>query len=306
MTFLRFIRFPNLLMVILIQEMLYWRILWPIFKDLDLSPRLTPIFFHLYVFVTVLLTTGGYIINDIIDLPIDRINRPRRVLVQQMISLQVAQWLYALVSISGFLIALYLAFLVHQVPLVNLYWLALLLLLVYSVWLKRLPLVGNLLVALLCAGVALAVWLAEWPTLQQVGRWAPAQATAANAILAWYAGFAFLSTLYREIVKDLEDQDGDSSGGALTLPLAIGERGAKGLASMVALLLVGSFAAQAMLAGPHFGLFFFGAAALLVGLPTLWSIVALWRAHEPEQYHRVSLLCKWIMLSGILLLFFLP
>ena len=157
-----------------------------------------------------LIAGAGNALNDVADLEIDRINRPTRPLPAGQLSRQSALFESGLLALAGLAIALWLG------PLTGAIALAILLLLVlYDLRLKRSPLWGNLLVSALAASAFPYGALA----LGSLGRaWIP-------------ASFAFLFHLGREIIKDLEDLEGDRAQGAHTLPLRAGEPFAARLAA---------------------------------------------------------------------------
>lgn len=303
MAFFRLIRFQNLLIVALTQVLLYYKILLPAYQANAILPRLDGQHFLIFVAVTIIITACGYIINDIYDLPSDLINRPKRVLVQQQISLQVATWLYSTFGIWGFLMALYLAFYVQMLPLINLYWVAFLFLFWYTQRLKKEPLLGNVLVALMCASVAAAVWLAEAPKIRALYVASPTDANFVWNTFLWYFLFAFFSTLFREIVKDLEDQTGDLKIGARTLPILFGVKTAKITAVITGSALLALLVWQKIWVPQQFQGYFYLLELICVVLPMLFSFFLLYKAEQPKAYRRVSLLAKIIMLNGILLLF---
>jgi 4-hydroxybenzoate polyprenyltransferase len=303
MAFFRLIRFQNLLIVALTQVLLYTKILLPAYQKNAISPRLDFSHFMMFVAVTLLLTACGYIINDIYDLPSDQINRPRRVLVQQQISLQVAYWLYGVFGVWGFVMALYLAFYVQMLPFINIYWLAALFLFWYTQRLKKEPLLGNVLVALMCAGVAAAVWLAEAPKINALYQASPDDANFVWNTFLWYFLFAFFSTLFREIIKDLEDEEGDRKTNARTLPILFGVKTAKTSAFVAGSALLALLVWQKIWAPQQFQSYFYWLELIFVAMPMLFSFLLLSKAQTPKQYRRISLMAKIIMLNGILLLF---
>ncbi len=300
MSLFRLIRLPNLLIVALTQYLLYLRVVLPVLYHYGVTPALHERQFLLLVIITLMISAGGYIVNDIVDLRIDLVNKPDRVIVGRHISHATAYWLYSCLNLTGFIFAMYLAFVVERVVLLSLFPAAVVGLLWYSVYLKKRPLAGNVLVALYCAGVAALVWLAEQPALAQLP---PEAARSTARLLGFYAVFAFLSTLFREIVKDLEDAHGDALGGARTAPVAWGTLTAKAIATgtcglLLLALALGGYALQAQLyAG---GLPFLG---LTAGLSCV-ALFLLWRATTPRNYYLLSQLAKVIMLCGLLLLLF--
>lgn len=300
MSLLRLIRFPNLIIVALTQYLLFEQIISPTLQQQQIEPALDATQFLLFVLVTVLITAGGYIINDIVDLKIDQINKPDKVIVGKKIAHSTAYWLYFCINLLGFILAVFLAFDVPRTALLFLFPVAVIGLLFYSIILKKLPLWGNLLVSFYCAGVAYIIGIAESPALQKV----PAiDLQKVTQLLTVYAIFAFLSTLFREIVKDMEDTQGDAQLQARTMPIAWGIRTAKTIATataglLILLLIFVAFTMQTFLL--PFGNLFIGLIIILTGI----AIFLLLQANNKTAYHRLSQFAKIIMLSGILLLLF--
>ncbi len=140
-------------------------------------------------------------LNDVLDLEIDRINRPERPLPSGLVSVTTARLVWGLGTVAGVALAAFLS-LTHLALALG----AVGLLVVYNVSLKRALLLGNLVVAFV---IGLAIVYGGWA----VGPLGPALVG---------ASFAFLTTLAREIVKDIEDAAGDAVAGARTLPLVYG------------------------------------------------------------------------------------
>lgn len=302
---LRLVRFPNLAIVALAQYLIYYILLLPAFQQYNLEPILDDAHFSLLVAVTVFITAGGYVINDIIDFRIDLVNRPDKVVINRQIRVQSAYWLYFCFNLMGFLLALYLSFHVECIPLANLFPLAVALLFLYSTYLKRQAFVGNLLIALFCAGVAGIVWFAEREAFRELIEQAPALAGRIGSIISWYMAFAFLSTMFREVVKDMEDVQGDVGANCRTIPVRWGMKVAKGVAAAFGLGLA-VFLVYLVLSRP--GLFTeLSLAFLIFGVlaPLLLALVWVFRAREKKQFYRLSQLAKLIMLGGLAMLFFL-
>jgi 4-hydroxybenzoate polyprenyltransferase len=298
MSLLRLIRFPNLIIVALTQFLLYYKIILPALQTQQISPTLPFEQLLLFILITVFITAGGYIINDIADVRIDLLNKPHRILIGRKISTATAYWLYFIVNLIGFLLAMYLALVGRRMSLLFIFPVAVVGLLAYSVWLKKRPLSGNILVSLYCAGVALIVWIAEAPALSQLR--APALDRVTH-LLTYYAVFAFFSTLFREIVKDLEDAEGDAAAGARTVAIAWGVGAAKRLAGAVAgllLLYLLYFGYNTFQKIPIVGTVAILFVTLMIG--TGWFLLI--KANNMQQYHQVSQLAKVMMLAGILLL----
>lgn len=156
-------------------------------------------------------------INDVFDLDTDRVNRPGRPLPSGRATPREARVLWALATLAGLVLAATLSAEHVAIALASA-----MLLYGYSVLFKRMPVVGNVIVALVLALSLVYGGLA-------VGGPGPALVGAA---------FAFFATLAREIVKDLEDVRGDAAVHARTLPIVAGEQTAVYAAAAVTLLAV--------------------------------------------------------------------
>ena len=302
LSFFRLIRLPNLFIVILAEWLLYERIIIPAYEKAQLSPVLTTTQFWLLVLAIVMVTAAGYVINDIIDYPIDIINKPQKVVVNRVLSNQFAQLIYFSLVLGGFLISEVLAFSTQKIHLLWLYPLATVGLYSYSLYFKKRPFIGNLVVAFFCAGVAALIWVAELDHIHLLTIQQPLAAKQLKFILTLYITFAFLSTWYREIIKDLEDVDGDAHNKLQTLPIIWGKKRTKELA-----LAVGTGLLLTIIYGIYFleiyqtlwPSIFIG---ILIVIPLIWSMVALYQASTNTQFHRLSGLTKFVMVSGIILL----
>lgn len=304
MALFRLIRLPNLIIVSLTQFLLYYQVIRPAIAEIEFPPRFDAVHFTLLVFVTVLITAIGYVINDILDYPVDQINRPEGLIVERKISFQASYWLIAVMSLTGFFIALYLSFFVRQLHLLFLYPAALAGLYLYSAFLKKQWLIGNLLIGLYCAGAGAVLWLAELPALKQVAREDPDLAFLTQTLFLWFAGFAFLATVFREIIKDMEDLKGDQKGGYRTLPIKMGVETARKTAFTAGLILLTFIGYYGWTYRDQFSNSAVLYILLAVAMPLLGTLSYLWKAQSSRQFHQISQLAKFIILTGILLLLF--
>lgn len=234
--------------------------------------------FWLLVLGTVCIGAAGYIVNDYYDIKIDAINKPERVVVGKAITRRRAILSHIFLSGIGVLAGLAVQL---EVGLINLG--AVLLLWGYSDMLKRQYLVGNIVIALLAAAMLLVVAVPDDNVSRAV--WA-------------YACFAFLISLIREILKDMEDVKGDASFDCRTLPIVSGIAGAK----MVLYGILAAFYAFTVIVILHpstplrFDLYMLA----LVLLPALLLLIRLIRADRKRDFTYLSNLGKFIMLTGIL------
>ncbi|MCG8331733.1 MAG: geranylgeranylglycerol-phosphate geranylgeranyltransferase [Chitinophagales bacterium] len=297
----RLVRLPNLLIVALTQFFIYYSLLLPALSLHNLSPLLDDWHFALFVLVTLIITAGGNIINDIVDCQIDLINRPQKVVIDRVISKFKGYQLYWGILLIGLLLSVYLAIHVGNIRLVIIYPIAVTALHFYSISFKQKVLVGNLLIAVFCAGVAGIVWFAERQIIEELGRMNSEIASRIQLIFIWYMVFAFLSTLYREIVKDLEDLDGDQAA-YRTFPVVHGEKKAKVFALTIGLALLVFIIIMILKETYLFSLLAVSLMILLVCLPLLYTIYKLLKANNTSQYRHVSQWIKGIMLGGLMVL----
>ncbi|MEO0337913.1 MAG: UbiA family prenyltransferase, partial [Bacteroidota bacterium] len=273
-------------------------------KTIQLQPVLDLFLFSQLVLVTIIITANGYIINDLLDQKSDAINKPEGSLVGQIISEKNVNWLYFSLLTFGFLVSVSLALHFEKRNWLFLYPGANLVLFYYSYQFKKQPLLGNIIVALFCSGVAAILFVAESESLKVLQQARPDIYYKFSSILRWYMAFAFLGTLIREIVKDIEDIEGDRADACKTAPIVWGVSAAKRLALALSGLLLILLFYQLKVFSNHFNnsVFYYSICSIL--LPFLLNSYLLIRAKSTEQFHVVSQVLKFILLAGILLIFF--
>ncbi|HHJ50718.1 MAG TPA: hypothetical protein ENJ88_07460 [Phaeodactylibacter sp.] len=309
--YLQLLRWPNLLLVALTQFLVHEFVFSDAFQtaasagQTGMAARLSAWQLSALIFSTVCVTAVGYLINDLHDLKIDLINRPERMLAGRHISIRAVRRMAWLLGLAGFLSALWLALTVAPLYYILLYPLGLAALWLYSARLKQLGWPGNLLVSIFCAGVTALVWLAEQNAWWEFSLRQSQSAHALQNLLLLYLLFAFLSNLYREWLKDLQDLPGDKAHGRLTLPVRLGPQKARlwsfgaGLIFLLAVLL---FALQLHLQGKTAAFFFL---LLFIAAPLLYSLATLFKDQSQQHYKRLAGIAKFIMLTGVLLIVFL-
>lgn len=230
---------------------------------------------------TVSIAAGGYIINDYYDVKIDYINKPDRVVIGKSITRRYAILFHVVLSALGIVLGYYLSWRVAAVNVLSVF-----LLWLYSNNLKRLPFIGNFTVAFL---TGLAVYTVDVYYRTQ------------NSLIIIYALFAFFMTLVREIIKDMEDLKGDNTFGCKTLPIVWGIRKTKILVYLIIVL----FGAMVALMNQFYRALPFKYHLVFLYVPLLWLIFRLSRADMKKDFRRLSVLCKVIMLLGILSMAFM-
>ncbi|NJN78040.1 MAG: UbiA family prenyltransferase [Saprospiraceae bacterium] len=176
----------------------------------------------------------------------------------------------------------------------------------YSYKLKKSVLLGNLTVALFCAFVPFMVYVPEatvaFPEYELLRNFRVGTTNLMYNVFAAYAAFAFLSTFYREIVKDIEDKDGDAIYGGRTLPIVFGVQIAKIIAFLMGLVLI-IFVGFVIGWEGQFGSFIRVIyASIFIALPIIYSLYKLLIAKEKAEFRHVSQVIKMAMLTGLLYL----
>jgi geranylgeranylglycerol-phosphate geranylgeranyltransferase len=223
-----------------------------------------------------LVAAGANAINDAFDINIDRINRPGRPLPRGALTQQDARRMWLIVSSAAIGINLFLnsiALLIVVLSIALLY--------VYSAYLKRTVLIGNVLIgsmtgmAFIYGGVV-------------VGRMERAVVPAI---------FAFFVNLARELLKDVEDMEGDRRENAVTLPVKYGVKTALVLATASLLILIGVTIEVAIFALYHSAFLYI---VIVADCLMCASIILIWLDHAPTAIRHASTILKVSMIIGLL------
>ncbi|NJB87610.1 4-hydroxybenzoate polyprenyltransferase [Lewinella marina] len=299
----RLVRMQNLLVVALTQVLIYYRIILPALDAEGIAGVLRPWKFFELCLVTVAITASGYLINDLRDVRIDAINHPGKNMVLK-VGRQNVQWLFAAIVFVGYLFALLLALRLNERQLLFLFPLAIGILALYSATLKRMPFIGNFLVALYCAGVPGILVLTERKALARLYELNPALATDTLRVCLLFMVFAFVATLLRELVKDLEDLRGDRQEGRRTLPVLLGVAKSRQLAIGLGLMVLISIASPVFLGWPAFLQPPMLTCIVLLLLAVAIIVAQLLRARQQVDYHKLSTQIKFLLVGGLGLLIF--
>jgi 4-hydroxybenzoate polyprenyltransferase len=266
-------------------------------------PNIKGVYCFLLVLSYLLIYAEGYVINDYFDLNIDQINKPDKVVVEKIISRRWVIFWHVFLSLAGIVLGFYIDWEtnVKFLGLLNAGVVALLFL--YSISLKKKLLIGNILVSILTAWSILVVSFCETSNLIQpdiIGSYTQK----ITRISFLYTGFAFVISLIREVVKDMEDIDGDRRYGCNTMPIAWGIQSTKVFVSvwlvvLISMLLIVQFYVLILK-------WWWSAAysLLLIILPLFHIFQLLVRAKTSKDYHRLSSLIKMVMLAGIMSMLF--
>ena len=306
--FLRLIRWPNLVMIAVTQLLFYFSLVNPFYSDNENSfSFFSGRHFLMLMISSLLIAAAGNIINDYFDRNIDEINKPEKKIIDTLIKRRWAIVMHIVFSLVAILIGFYID---SQTPV---FWLGLsnlvcvFLLFGYSISLKKKLLAGNILISLLTAWVILVCFLCYYRSLSCYGcepfEW-QAQLRRFIRISFLYAGFAFVISLIREVVKDMEDMEGDRKYGCNTIPIAWGIPASKVFVAVWLVVLIG------MIGIVQFYVLQFGwlwsavYCISLIIIPLVWILQKLFKAQIPKDYHQLSTVIKVVMLTGLLSMIF--
>lgn len=255
--------------------------------------------FGLLVLATISIAAGGYVINNIFDVETDAENKPENLIVGKTITETIAYNLYIGLTIIGIGIGFYLSNVIDKPSFASVFIIIALTLYFYSNSLKQSLIIGNIIVALLLSLSVLIIGIFDlYPLITEENR--PVMGLLFGILLD-YAIFAFIINFIREIVKDLEDVEGDSNQGMNTLPIIFGKNrtvklvfGLSFIPIICLLYYINHYIfAAGLLISTIFGLVFILA-------PLLYFTVKIWTAKDKKDFHHLSMILKWILFFGIL------
>ena len=310
--FFKLIRWQNLLIVAATMVLMRYAIIQPVLENTpvklytiagDASTmmlQLPLIDFIILVAATVFLTAGGYVINDYFDIKTDLINKGK-VLVGTSIPRLRAMAIHNTLNILGVAAGFYVSWKAGYFAMGVLFLLVSGLLYFYSATYKRQFLIGNIIVAALTAMVPMLVILYEAPLLYQYYSVNAIETPSLKGLFLWVGGFAvfaFLTTLAREIIKDIEDFEGDVAYGRNTIPVVAGIVASKIIAiTIIIVTIILLYLVWFLFLNDAISFIYLTAA---VEIPLLFVIWQVWTSSGRKQLHSASGLMKVIMLTGIL------
>lgn len=258
---------------------------------------LTDFNYILLVIATVCIAAGGYVINNIMDQDTDEIAKPQNRVVGISISETVAYNWYIGLTIVGVGFGFYLSNVIYKPTFASMFILVATLLYMYATSFKQIPVLGNVVVALMLSTSIIIIGLFDiLPAIDIDNRFRMKEAF---DILMHYAIFAFIINLIREIVKDMEDMDGDYQSGINTLPIAIGVQKTKIIVGALTVISIGILAYYVNSNLFELDYVVYYAMILIVG-PLIYFGVKLLNAATKKEFHHLSLVLKIILFFGIL------
>ncbi len=301
--YMQLIRWPNLLLIALLQYLVRYGILFPVYRNAGIGFQLNHIEFILLVLSTVFIAAAGYIINDYFDVPMDKVNKPDKVLIGKHISPNEASNLHIVFSVLGIALAAFVAYQINSLKLALIQFVSVTVLWFYSSQYKRKVLNGNIAISLLAALSLAVVWIYAFFKLKE-----DADAFLlfvkyygfVNRLILAYAFFSFILTFIRELLKDAEDVEGDRKAACSTFAVKYGLQYSNKLASGIAFL--------ALLSLIYFEFWLISQSKLytalfliaFVDIPLIVGIVKTITAKQKKDYAFLSRLYKLIIFAGTL------
>jgi 4-hydroxybenzoate polyprenyltransferase len=302
-TILRLVRYQNLIFIAFIQFVMRQIVLVPILQTFGFDASMETGMLFLLISATILIAAGGYVLNDYFDVKIDAINRPDKLIIGNQLSRQKAMFLHQILTGMGVMCGLSLAWFSRSFTLGFIFIVIPGLLWFYSASYKRQFLIGNLVVAFISAISILSVGITQLAFLQKEFGSLIFETPIPSQFYSWIGGFAtfaFLCTLIREIIKDMEDEKGDREMECHTMPIKWGMNRTKlFLYGLIVITIIGLFVTNGLLINFKGTLtiryIIFGLALPFAALGYL-----IFKAQSPSDFHQASVLSKVIMIVGVL------
>lgn len=304
LSYIRLIRPFNLIMIVFTLYTVRLCFILPILSFSNFQLQVSEISFAFFALAFGLIAAGGYIINDYYDMEIDKVNKPGKEIIGNLVSKSSALTSYWILNIFGLFAGFWSCYKAGTPLLASLFLFYLIGLWLYSYKLKPTFLLGNVLISVFLGMVPLASAYIEAqadmksPELINSFFLQPIR-TGAWAI----AGFAFISTLIREMVKDMEDVEGDQMAGCHTMPIVLGIGKTRIVAVtlvLIMMVLLGVFQYYSWQTGWHTTVYYVLA---LIQIPCLIILWKMKNAATQKDFHGVSTWLKIVMFTGICYLF---
>jgi len=295
LTAFNMLRVPNLMIIAFTFLLLRYLVFIPVYGYYSLNAGMGGLYYLLMITATLLIAAAGYISNDYFDVATDRINKPGKHYIGIKIPAGSALAMALVLSLFALILAITLAISIQSFIPALLLLFALAVAWWYALKLKRSLMWGNIAVACMSAGTIAMAWIIEHQYSQ-----VPDEAfRIITGIIAAISIFAFLLSLMREIVKDIEDIEGDSLIKCRSLPIVKGIPFTKTI-----VLMLSEITLILLLISQLYLLEFSKYAAALwlfigVEIPLILFLVKLKKADEKFDFHKLSQMLKWIMLGGM-------
>lgn len=299
--FLKMIRLPNLFFMALTQVLFQFCIYHTLYKGSIPPGDLTR--FILLVLASLFIAAAGYVINDYFDINIDEVNKPQKMVVDKHIHRRWAIAWHFMLSTSGILLTVLALPFLRQWYLILANVCCVALLWFYSTRFKRQLLSGNIIISLLTAWTILIIFFSKFNLGDAVGNGSITHHKFFR-LAALYAGFAFIISLVREAIKDMEDLPGDEKHGCRTMPVVWGVNATKVWVAVWLLVLIAVLVVLQVYVLQFRWWLAVAYSVPAIIFPLVVILFRLRRSHTPQHFHELSTLTKLVMFTGILSMVF--
>jgi len=301
--FFKLIRWQNLLMIVLVQLLLQYMLIGHVFRLINMDLPLNNLYFSLLMLSTIFMAAFGYVYNDVMDIQTDMLNKDNKRIIgvhfSKTTGLRIAWTLLALAIIP----AIYLSIALQLIQLVFIHIIIALGLYYYSKDLQKRVLSGNILISLFTAMSIFIVWLYHLVVLKND----PIMMVDArrvtpfiNQLVIAFTSFAFLISLIRELIKDVEDRKGDGQKNYKTFAVVYGVKKSKRLVCFFSIIMLISVLYSVYYTYLHHWLQLSTYLIVAVAFPLVYFMVYLQKSKKNEEFSDLSILAKIIMVAGIL------
>lgn len=291
--FLQLVRWKNL--VILATTLLILK--YSFINVFANETALNHLFFFLYLLSVLFIAAAGYIINDIYDVETDKINKPKKVYINTFFSINQAYIFYLILNTIGVLLGFLLVNYLQKPIFSGFFIIGSFMLYYYSSTLKKIPFMGNLVVAFFIS--LTLVFLAYFDLiLVKTMNYASTNILLFDIIID-FSIFSFMLHLIREIIKDIEDIKGDIKLQMNTLPIYIGIDKTKIILLLLLFILTALvlyFISSYLI---NYSLVYIYISTTLI-IPLFYIFYLVLKAKKPSDFSKISTLLKYCMLFGII------
>ncbi len=278
----------NLLIIALTQIFVRYTLIIPFLEINELTSAVSHFWFCLLLISTLFIAAGGYMINDADDAAIDSINKVK----ETGQELQSALKFYGtMLLLAGVITGFCISFFGNLKTVWGIQLFSAIILFNYSAHVKKIPGLASLAVSILTVLTILIVYTSDRAAMQ---------VEEVKKLILGYSLFAFLLSMARETIKDLQDIKGDEQAGRRTLPSAAGVLFSK-LFSAILLLTVAFLLIWIQIIQQQWtSIISFLYVIAFIQLPLLFIVIKIFRDNTPLQFERSSQLCRIVMVAGVL------
>ena len=289
------LRAPNLLIIAITFFIVRYLVFIPVYAAYSITAGMGSFYFLLLVTDTIIIAAAGYISNDYFDSVTDSVNKPEKQYIGKLISPGSALAIALSLSVVALLLSIWLTIKVKSYLPAMLLLFALLVAWWYAIKLKKSFLWGNIAVACMSAGTIVMAWLIE----KQSSEVTDEPNRIITLIITAISIFAFLLSLLREIVKDVEDIEGDRLIKCRSLPIVKGIKFTKTVLLLFVILTIILLLVTQFYLLHHSKIVAVVWLLAAVEIPLIYFVFSLLKSKVKQDFHKLSTILKWIMLGGI-------